>query len=180
MPACDPILCKSILNALVFFYKLTPQSIGISIIIVTVLLRLLLAPMLSKSLQNAQLMKDLAPQINKLKKRHKDDKKKFMEAQSQLYKQNGINPAAGCLPQIFQIVALYGFFGALSSMLRSSPEHIQSLLFPVLQDFNPSSIQTHFLYLDLAHPDTFRIPSIPFPIPGAILIAAVLVQFFSS
>lgn len=180
MPSCDPILCKTILNALIFFYEILFSNMGLAIIAVTLLIRFLLAPLLSKSLLNAQKMRELSPKLSKLKKKYKGDQKKFLQAQADLYRENGINPAAGCLPQVVQIVVLIGFFAALSALLRSEQSYLDSLLYPFVSSFGIEKLNTQFLYLDLAQPDTFKIPSIPVPLPGFLLIASVVVQFVSS
>lgn len=74
-------------------------------------------------------MADLKPHLDELKQKHKDDKKAFAEAQMALFKEHGVNPAAGCLPTLLQfpiLIALYqavvnifpgaGFGGSLSNI----------------------------------------------------------------
>lgn len=118
------ILVNPIINLLVAFYKLfeffhIPGSLGLAVIAMTSLIRLILHPLTLSQLKSAHKMNKLKPQIDVLGKKHKDDKVKLQQAQMQLYKEAGINPAAGCLPLLLQmpiLIALYNvFFQVLSN-----------------------------------------------------------------
>ena len=76
-----------LLNALVFFYKIT-GNFGWSIVVLTSLLRVLTTPLVFSSLKASKKMQDLAPDIAKLKDKHKDDKQALMTAQSELFKEH--------------------------------------------------------------------------------------------
>src|SRR5512138_1797121 len=89
-------------NALFGFYYLF-GNLGWSIIVVTVLIRLLLTPLVIPSFKSAKRMRELQPKLSKLKEKYGSDKKGLATAQMELYKQEGINPLSGCLPQILQI-----------------------------------------------------------------------------
>ena len=110
----DPILWL-----LTNFYNLSFQNLGLAIIMVTVLIRVALLPLILPSLRSAKKMQDLQPKMADLKRRYGHDKKRHTQEQLKLYKQHGINPAAGCLPNLVQIlflIALYQvFFSTLSS-----------------------------------------------------------------
>lgn len=179
MQSCNPILCAPIVNVLVLFYKILFSNLGLAIIGVTALLRFLLIP----SFKSAMKIRDLAPEIDKLKKRHGGDKKKLMQAQADLYKEKGINPASGCLPQILQFIVLIGLFSALNAMLQVNTGELNKVLAPFLQFADSTSINRHFLYLDLAKPDTmgsFNISGKAIGIPGPLLIITTIVQLLSS
>jgi len=135
-------------------------------------------------------MKDLAPELDKLKKQHKNDKQSLAQAQMALYKKHGINPAAGCLPQIIQIIVLIALFQAFNQVLKTDGEIISklnSVLYPFLTFAKESQINTRFLYLDLTRPDFFTLPfkiNLGFfsltKLPGIFLLAAAATQFLSS
>jgi len=61
-------------------------------------------------------MQDLQPEMDKIKKKHKDDKEKQQQAMMDLYKENNVNPAAGCLPMIFQLAILIPLYRAILSL----------------------------------------------------------------
>ncbi len=110
---------EPILWLLTILYNLSFQNLGLAIIMVTVLIRVALLPLILPSLRSAKKMQDLQPQMANLKQRYGHDKKRHTQEQLRLYKQHGINPAAGCLPNLVQIlflIALYQvFFSTLSS-----------------------------------------------------------------
>lgn len=179
----NSLLFWPLLNGLVFFYKIT-GNFGWAIIALTTALRVVTTPLVFSSLKASKKMQDLAPDLAILKEKHKDDKQALMTAQSELYKKNGLNPAAGCLPQILQIVILIALFNAFNTILRTPADKILSTINPLLYSFNKLNegtiISTQFFSWNLIKPDTYSIPGIPLPIPGILLIASALVQFLSS
>lgn len=114
----NQILIWPILNLLIAFYKLfeflhIPGPLGFAIILLTIAIRLLLYPFMQAQLKSAKKMADLKPHLDAINTKHKDDKKKIQQAQMDLYKEHGINPAAGCLPLLVQmpvLIALYNVF----------------------------------------------------------------------
>lgn len=176
------ILYHPILNGLVFFYRIF-GNLGVGIIVLTVLLYLLLAPLNIPSMKAAKKMAELAPEIEKLKKRHAGDKQVFARAQMDLYRQHKVNPAAGCLPMILQMLVLIALYQAFLQVLKpDGPEiiaKINQILYPFLRLPQDAKINLSFLWLDLAKPDLFYFGKIP-PLPGVFLILAALTQLLSS
>lgn len=87
-----------------------PGSLGLSILVLTVMIRLLVWPFMTSQIRSTKKMADLKPHLDELKKKHKDDKQALAAAQMALYKEHGVNPAGGCLPALVQIpvfIALY-------------------------------------------------------------------------
>lgn len=176
------ILYQPLINALIFLYHLF-GNLGLAIIILTIIIRLIMIPLTLPSLKMATKMKELAPELEKIKKKYENDKQKLAAAQIELYKRHGANPAAGCLPQIIQFIILIAFYQAFSHVLRTNGETIMKLnqvLYPPLRFALGASINTHFLWLDLTKPDIFKISGISFSLPGIFLIASAIVQFLSS
>lgn len=176
------LLVQPLLNSLMGVYHLT-GNLGWSIILLTLALRFLLTPLILPSLKISRKVQELAPELAKLKEKYKDNKTAFITAQAELYKQHGANPAAGCLPQIAQLLILIALFNVLNSVLRpngSVVDHLNPLLYSFLKLPSDFSFSTHFFYLDLLKPDTFSIPGVPFPLPGVFLLLSALVQLISS
>lgn len=93
-------------------------SLGFSIIILTIFIRVLIWPLMSSQLKSAKKITELKPHLDHLKAKHKEDKQALAAAQMALYKEHGINPAGGCLPLLIQfpiIIALYQSILALFS-----------------------------------------------------------------
>lgn len=87
-----------------------PGTLGFSIILLTITIRLLLHPFFKQQMETASKMQELKPHMDHLSKKHKGDAKKLQEEQMRLYQEAGVNPASGCLFMILQIpifIALY-------------------------------------------------------------------------
>lgn len=176
------LLTQPLANGLVFFYKILGQNLGVAILAFSLFLVFITRPLSKPQMESMKKMKELQPLIDKLKKKYGKDQLGFSKAQAELYKEKKINPASGCLFQIIQIVILYSLFGVFTSALSSSPDAVaklNNLLYPPLQFSSDTVLQTHFLYLDVSKPDTIKIPGLPFPLPGAILLLATIAQFLS-
>jgi YidC/Oxa1 family membrane protein insertase len=132
----------------------------------------------------AEKMRRLAPELERLKKKYGQDKQALARAQMDFYRQQGINPAAGCLPQIIQLIILIALYQSFIQFL--APDGVEvikkanEILYPPLKLASDTVINTRFLWLDLAKPDVIKVAGLGFPLPGLFLIAAALVQFVSS
>ncbi|HEU5048005.1 MAG TPA: membrane protein insertase YidC [Rickettsiales bacterium] len=105
-------LTKPILKMLTYFYNLT-GNFGIAILILTVLVKLFMFPLASKSFRSMNQMKLLQPKINEIRERHKDDSLKMNQAMMELYKREKVNPASGCLPMFIQIPVFFSLYKVL-------------------------------------------------------------------
>jgi YidC/Oxa1 family membrane protein insertase len=176
------LLVQPLANGLVLVYNLI-GNLGWAIIIFSILLRVILNPLTKPYMESMKKMKDMAPLLEKLKKKHKNDKIKLAQAQSELYKQKGVNPGAGCIPYLLQIVILIAFFRMFTLTLSTGSDLTSSfnnLLYEPLKFSQETLINTKFLYLDITQPDVFRPYFLPFAIPGIFLIIAAIVQLLSS
>lgn len=95
-------------------------NFGWSIILVTIVIKLILFPLVLPSLKSAQKIRELQPKLNKLKEKYGTDKQGLAKAQMELYKEEGVNPMSGCLPQILQVVVLLLFFYAFNMVTNFS------------------------------------------------------------
>lgn len=106
-----------IFNVLMFLYWVV-RDFGLSIVLLTVLVRLALLPLTFKQLHSQRKMMEIQPQIAALKAQYKDDQQAFARAQMQLFKENNVSVFGGCLPLLVQLPFLYGLFYALSNGLK--------------------------------------------------------------
>ncbi len=177
------ILVQPLANGLILFYKILWQNMGLAIITFSLFLRFVLNPLTKPYMASMKKIKDAEPQLKKLKEKYKNDKSGLMKAQADFYKEKGINPGAGCLPYLLQIIVLIALFSVFSKVLvggEGGMQTINSYLYQPLK-FNESEVlTTQFLYMDITKPDVFKIPGFPIPIPGPILILAALLQLASS
>jgi YidC/Oxa1 family membrane protein insertase len=96
---------------------------ALSIVILVVLMRLLLVPLFIKQMHATRKMTALAPQVAELKKKYKGDKQKLNEETMKLYKDNGANPLAGCLPVVAQLPVFFALFGVLRAIAEDQPKY---------------------------------------------------------
>lgn len=110
-----------------------PGALGFSLIIFTVLIRLLIWPTMAAQIKATKKMADLKPHLDELKQQHKDDKKALASAQMALYKEHGVNPAGGCLPALIQIPIFWGLYQSIINLLPGmspgSLEWVNSILY---------------------------------------------------
>ncbi len=96
---------------------------GFAIIVFAVLMKLLLHPLIVPQLRSAQRMQLLAPELQKIRDRYKDDLQAQQRELFRLYQEYGVNPMSGCLPLLLQLPILYALWAVLnySIELRQTP-----------------------------------------------------------
>jgi len=105
-------LTKPIFYALLYINGIV-LNFGISIILLTMLIKLAFFPLANKSYTSMSAMKKLAPQMKKMRERYADDKTKLNEEMMALYKREKVNPASGCLPILIQIPVFFALYKVL-------------------------------------------------------------------
>jgi YidC/Oxa1 family membrane protein insertase len=105
-------ITKPMFLALDFFYRLF-GNFGISILLVTVIVKLLFFPLANKSYASMAKMKSVQPQLQALKERYPDDRVKQQQEMMEIYKKEKINPIAGCLPVVIQIPVFFSLYKVL-------------------------------------------------------------------
>src|SRR5580704_16259590 len=86
---------------------------GLSIVILVMLIRLCLVPLFVKQVHAQRKMAKHQPQLMELRKKYKNDKQRLNEETMKFYKENGVNPLAGCLPMIPQMIVFFSLFSVL-------------------------------------------------------------------
>jgi YidC/Oxa1 family membrane protein insertase len=104
---------RPIFNILEIFYKLV-GNFGVAIMLLTVTLKLILFPLADKSYESMAKMKKIAPDVEKLKAKHKDDPAKQQQEMMALYAKEKINPMMGCVPMLVQIPIFYSLYKVLT------------------------------------------------------------------
>ena len=149
-------ITRPFLNILVFVASLLPDhTLGIAIIVLTILVKLLLFLPTQHSLEGQRKMQLLQPKIEAVRKKHKEDPKKLQEETMKLWKEHKINPFSSCLPLLLQFPILIGLFFVVrdGSVLELSRE----LLYPVFRDVD-WSFGTNFLGMNLTAPSLIMPP----------------------
>jgi len=177
------ILLQPLANGLILFYKILGSNLGLAIIGFSLFLRFILNPLTKPYMESMRKMREMGPELEKLKKRHKGDRVKLAQAQSDFYKEKGINPGAGCLPYILQIVVLIAFFNVFTRTISvggNIAENFNLLLYEPLKFASDQVMNTSFLYLDITKPDLLNLSFLDFGIPGPLLFLAAITQLISA
>src|SRR3984957_1979922 len=89
---------------------------GLSIVLLVVFIRILLIPLFVKQVHAQRKMAQHAPHLQELRKKYKGDKQRLNEETMKFYKENGVNPLAGCLPMIPQLIIFFALFNVLRAI----------------------------------------------------------------
>jgi YidC/Oxa1 family membrane protein insertase len=176
------ILNQPLANGLILFYNIFGHNLGVATIVFSAFLFLVTRPLSKPQMDSMKKIKEVQPLVDKLKKKYGSDKMAFSKAQAELYKQKRINPGAGCIFQILQLVILICFYQVFASSLSNSADSIaklNSLLYPPLKIAQEATLNTNFLYLNISKPDLINVSGLAFGLPGVFLILATISQFLS-
>lgn len=95
------------------------HNYGWSMVVFTLLIKLLLLPLDYKSRKSMRRMTKLQPQIAKLQKKYANDKEKLNQKSAELYRREGVNPMSGCLPLLVSMVILFIMFAAMRTVANT-------------------------------------------------------------
>jgi len=123
-------------------------SYGLSIIVVTIIIRLLILPLNIKQIKSSKAIAALQPEVTKIRDKYKDNPQKLQEEMMKLYQANNVNPLSGCLPILIQMPILIAFYHAISrsseiahstflglSLGAADPTHVLPILAAILTYF---------------------------------------------
>ncbi len=109
-------LWRPLFNGLVFFYTLFPwKDLGVAIILLTIVIRLLLAPILGRARKAQHELAKIQPEIKKIQEKFKDNKEAQSKALMEFYAANKVNPFSGCALMLVQLPILLALFSVFRS-----------------------------------------------------------------
>jgi YidC/Oxa1 family membrane protein insertase len=128
----NALLVDPITNILLFVYQILsfihfPFALGFSIIVLTIIIRLILYPLTTSQIKASKKMMEVNPHLKKLKEKHKNDAKMLQAETMRLYKEHGVNPAAGCLPVLVQLPVIWGLYSVLSGIIQVGPKSLAQI-----------------------------------------------------
>ncbi|MEM1304471.1 MAG: YidC/Oxa1 family insertase periplasmic-domain containing protein, partial [Planctomycetota bacterium] len=123
-------IARLMLGILHFFYGIV-GNYGLSIILLTMLVRGCMVPVSLKQAKNMAMMQKLKPEIDRIAAKYKDDRQKQARAQQELFAKHNYNPLGGCLPMVLQLPIFIGLYRALAVdvELRQAPLFTESIQF---------------------------------------------------
>jgi len=132
---------------LVLFYKIIPNY-GVSIIVLTVLVKLLMFPLTKKGSESTMRMQTLSPKIKEIQTKYKDNPQKMNAEMAEFYKKEGYNPLSGCLPMIIQIPIFFAMYNLFNNHFD-----LRGAVF--IPGWIPDLSRPEAIYY---FPDSFRLP----------------------
>jgi len=169
-------------SVLVWIHDHIPlTSWGLAIVLLTVLIRAILMPLTFRQLKSMQEMQRLAPQINALKEKYKEDKQRQQQEIMKFYQEHKINPLASCLPLLLQLPVFISLFYMLRTDLkldicgRQLKEHFHVIPYGPLPKIPPSQLAaTGCNQVAPGSAKFLFIPDITYKATGAALIVLIL------
>lgn len=110
-------LAKPMFSFLSYLYNLTGNW-GWAIVLMTIIIRLFLAPLTIKGMVSMNKLKDVAPKIKEIQEKYKDNPQKMQQKVMEVYKQSGANPMGGCLPILLQIPVFFAVYRVLVNAIE--------------------------------------------------------------
>ncbi len=151
-----------IFNVLMVLYRII-GDFGLSIIVLTLVIKLILFPLTLKQLKSMKATQALQPQMAEIRKKYAKDQMAQSKAMQELYKEYGISPLAGsCLPLLVQMPVLFGLFYALEAVLSHAHTvgDVNKLLYPFIPAFThfPNVYLTWFTFINHAWQISLGVP----------------------
>lgn len=143
------VVYRPIFNALIFFTDFAQSSLGLGIVLLTIVLRLLLYIPFQKSLKSQRKLQRIQPEIENIKKKFKGNQQMIAMETMALMKRHKVSPLGSCLPVLLQIPFLLAVFWITYDGL--GPNTLP-YLYEGLRDFDFTQVTTSFLGLELTSP----------------------------
>ncbi|ADQ08306.1 membrane protein insertase, YidC/Oxa1 family [Caldicellulosiruptor hydrothermalis 108] len=148
-----------------------PGSYGIAVILLTLIVRGLLLPLYIKQIQSTSKMAEVAPRLQEIQQKYKNDQKKMQEEMLKLYQETGYNPAGGCWPLLIQLPILfslyYVFQNPLVYVLGKSHQYVKDLITGatgynitqrIVDEAQKLGLDMHFFGINLAQKELIVLP----------------------
>ncbi len=145
------LIYQPIYNILIGLYNIF-GDFGIAIIVMTLLIKAALIPLSRKQIESQKEMAELQPKIKELQKKYKGDKEQLSKKTMALYKEHKVNPAAGCLPLIIQMIIFITMYRVINNLAEGGTLTIHAdQLYSFVSE--PETINGFFLgIMNLAEP----------------------------
>jgi len=170
------IAMKPMINVSIVMSSYLAGSFGLTIIVLTLIVRLVTLPLTLKQLRSTKAMQALQPQLAELQKKYAKDKQKLAQEQMRMYKESGMSPAGCLVPLLVQMPVWIALYQAIMKILAVTPEDFLGLAqylysWPLVYSTVP--LGSSFLWLDLATPD--RLIILPILVGGSMWITQKMV-----
>jgi YidC/Oxa1 family membrane protein insertase len=180
----DLLIVNPFTNALLLIYAYV-GNFGISIILFTILIRLITHPIMAQQIKSSTAMQQLmaSEEWQKIQEKYKGDKEKLAQEQMRIYSEKGVSPFSSCLPTLIQFPILIGFYQSIVRAIGVTPLQLLALvrsIYPGLENITHSAslsalipIQSQFLWMNLGRPEGIKVSFLPFAIPVLAIIVGL-------
>ncbi len=175
------IIIQPFTNILLLINSLV-HNFGLSIILFTILIRLLTHPLTVQQLKATKTMQSLQedPRYIKMQEKYKNDKDKLAEEQMKLYKELGINPMGSCLPLLIQLPIILGLYQSVIKAMAASPLelfNLEQIVYPRwINAANLLPLNNQFLWMDLGQPERLTIFGVALPVLAILVVLTTFLQ----
>lgn len=180
----DLIIVNPFTNALLLIYAFV-GNFGISIILFTIIIRLITHPIMAQQIKSSTAMQQLmaSDEWLKIQEKYKGNKEKLAQEQMRIYSERGVSPFSSCLPTLIQFPILIGFYQSIVRAIGVTPLQLLALvrgIYPGLENITPAAslsalipIQSQFLWMNLGQPEGVKLSFLPFAIPVLAIIVGL-------
>lgn len=135
----ETFLYQPIFNIFVGLYNVVPD-VGVVIFVITLVIKLALHPMMTKSLKAQKALQELQPQLEKIKKEHKGDQQRMAQETMKIYSENKVSPFGSCLPMLIQLPIFIALYYMLRDTFMSPKFELLYTFIPNPEVINPISL----------------------------------------
>lgn len=181
------LIVQPIFNILALIYSLIPgHNLGLSIIIFTIVVRVAMWPLIKKQVRNTKVMREIQPELKKIKARAKGDRSKETMLMMELYKERGISPFSQIGLIFVQMPILFGLYIGLNKLIHN-PSQMVNFSYSFLHGFGGlkelvsdiGKINFNFLGIDLRLPPNIETGGVRFS-AMIIVVAGAIAQYISA
>ncbi|HEY3311498.1 MAG TPA: YidC/Oxa1 family membrane protein insertase [Anaerolineales bacterium] len=184
----DLLIVNPFTNALLLIYAFV-GNFGISIILFTIVIRLLTHPIMAQQIKSSTAMQELmaSDEWLKIQEKYKNDKEKLAQEQMRIYNERGVSPFSSCLPTLIQFPILIGFYQSIVRAIAVTPMQLLGLvrgIYPGLENITHAAslsalipINSQFLWMNLGVPEGVKLSFLPFAIPVLAIIVGLTTYF---
>jgi YidC/Oxa1 family membrane protein insertase len=177
----DTIIIQPFVNVLLLINSLV-HNFGVSIILFTILIRLLTHPLTVKQFKSTKALQELQedPHYKKMQEKYKNDKEKLAQEQMKLYKEKGINPMGSCLPSLIQLPIILGLYQSVTRAMAASPLELfrlEQIIYPKWFDAASAlPLENQFLWMDLGQPERIQLFGLSIPLLAVFVVITTFLQ----
>jgi len=171
------IAMRPMINTLIALSHYLAGSFGLTIIVLTIIVRLVMLPLTLKQLRATKAMQALQPRLAELQKKYAKDKQTLQKEQMKMYRESGMNPAGCVVPMLVQMPIWIALYWSIMKVLAVTPEDFLGLSqylysWPVV--FSTLPLESKFLWLNLAIPDNILL--LPILVGGSMWVMQKMVM----